>query len=205
MSINQRIRRIGTTTTTTTTKTLGATTTSTSCRIRRICLVSVHSYHTTRPTLLSLPSPSSSKPSTSSSSSSSKVDQLIEKILDLDLIEVHWLTELVQERMAPFLPNANMTTTMNNNNDSGENDDNNDNATTTTTTALSIRLVSFNAKSKIKVIKEVRALTGLGLKEAKQTVEDAPQTILTDITNQEQANEIQQQLLEAGATEVEIV
>ena len=130
---------------------------------------------------------------------------MIEKILDLDLIEVHWLTELVQERMAPFLPNANMTTTMNNNNDSGENDDNNDNATTTTTTALSIRLVSFNAKSKIKVIKEVRALTGLGLKEAKQTVEDAPQTILTDITNQEQANEIQQQLLEAGATEVEIV
>ena len=131
---------------------------------------------------------------------------MIEKILDLDLIEVHWLTELVQERMAPFLPNANMTTTMNNNNDSGENvsDDDNDNAATTTT-ALSIRLVSFNAKSKIKVIKEVRALTGLGLKEAKQTVEDAPQTILTDITNQEQANEIQQQLLEAGATEVEIV
>ena len=37
-----------------------------------------------------------------------------------------------------------------------------------------MKLVKFDAASKIKVIKEVRAITGLGLKEAKDLVEKAP-------------------------------
>jgi large subunit ribosomal protein L7/L12 len=70
-------------------------------------------------------------------------------------------------------------------------------------TIFDIKLTAFDAKSKIKVIKEVRAIAGLGLKEAKEMVEGAPKTILKDI-KKEQAEEIKIKLEELGAT-IEIV
>ena len=51
---------------------------------------------------------------------------------------------------------------------------------------------------KIEVIKEVRALTGLGLKEAKDLVEGAPKTV-KDGANKEEAAKIKDQLEKAGA------
>ena len=51
---------------------------------------------------------------------------------------------------------------------------------------------------KINVIKEVRALTGLGLKEAKDFVEGAPKTIKEGVTKQE-AEAIKKQVEAAGA------
>ena len=53
--------------------------------------------------------------------------------------------------------------------------------------------------NKIGVIKVVRALTGLGLKEAKDKVDGAPQTIKEAVSKQE-AEEAKKQLAEAGAT-----
>ncbi len=50
----------------------------------------------------------------------------------------------------------------------------------------------------INVIKEVRAITGLGLKEAKDLVEGAPQTIKEGV-GKEEADEIKGKLEEAGA------
>jgi len=41
-------------------------------------------------------------------------------------------------------------------------------------TAFDLKLAGFDAKSKIKVIKEIRGITNLGLKEAKELVEGAP-------------------------------
>ena len=52
---------------------------------------------------------------------------------------------------------------------------------------------------KINVIKEVRAITGLGLKEAKDLVEGAPKTV-KDGVNKDEAAKIKKQLEEAGAT-----
>ena len=52
---------------------------------------------------------------------------------------------------------------------------------------------------KINVIKEVRAITGLGLKEAKDLVESAPAAVKEDATKEE-AEEIKGKLEEAGAT-----
>ena len=52
---------------------------------------------------------------------------------------------------------------------------------------------------KIEVIKEVRALTGLGLKEAKDLVEGAPQNVKENISKQEAAD-IKKRLEDAGAT-----
>ena len=51
---------------------------------------------------------------------------------------------------------------------------------------------------KINVIKEVRALTSLGLKEAKDLVEGAPKELKTDV-NKKEAEEIKKKLEAAGA------
>jgi large subunit ribosomal protein L7/L12 len=45
-------------------------------------------------------------------------------------------------------------------------------------TTWDLRLEAFDAKSKIKVIKEIRSVTGLGLKEAKELVEGAPVSVV---------------------------
>ena len=52
---------------------------------------------------------------------------------------------------------------------------------------------------KINVIKEVRAITGLGLKEAKEIVESAPKEIKEDVPTAE-ANELKEKLEGVGAT-----
>ena len=52
---------------------------------------------------------------------------------------------------------------------------------------------------KIEVIKEVRALTGLGLKEAKDLVEAAPKAVKEGV-NKDEAAKIKKQLEDAGAT-----
>lgn len=53
--------------------------------------------------------------------------------------------------------------------------------------------------SKVNVIKVVRAVTGLGLKEAKDLVDGAPKPVKEGVSK-EDAAAIQKQLLEAGAT-----
>ena len=64
-------------------------------------------------------------------------------------------------------------------------------------TEFTVVLASFGEK-KIDVIKEVRAITGLGLKEAKDLVEAAPKPLKEDIPKDE-AEKIKAQLEKAGA------
>ena len=59
-------------------------------------------------------------------------------------------------------------------------------------------LTAFGEK-KINVIKEVRAITQLGLKEAKDLVESAPKAVKEGVSKSE-AEELKKQLEEAGAT-----
>ncbi len=65
-------------------------------------------------------------------------------------------------------------------------------------TEFDVVLKDVGAK-KINVIKAVRALTGLGLKEAKEAVEGAP-TVIKEGVSKEDAEEAKKQLEEAGAT-----
>ncbi len=65
-------------------------------------------------------------------------------------------------------------------------------------TEFDVILTSFGDK-KVGVIKAVRAITGLGLKEAKELVEGAPSTVKEGISKDE-AEEIKKQLEEAGAS-----
>ena len=68
-------------------------------------------------------------------------------------------------------------------------------------TEFDVVLKSFGA-NKINVIKAIRVITGLGLKEAKDMVEGAPSTVKEAITK-EAAEDFKKQLEEAGA-EVEV-
>ena len=64
-------------------------------------------------------------------------------------------------------------------------------------TEFTVVLASFGEK-KIEVIKEVRGITGLGLKEAKDLVEAAPKPVKEGVSKDE-ANKIKAQLEAAGA------
>ena len=64
-------------------------------------------------------------------------------------------------------------------------------------TEFDVILTSFGGK-KINVIKEVRSITGLGLKEAKEAVESAPKAIKEGVSKEE-AEEVKKKLEEAGA------
>jgi large subunit ribosomal protein L7/L12 len=59
-------------------------------------------------------------------------------------------------------------------------------------------ILSSSADKKIQVIKEVRAITGLGLKEAKALVDEAPKPVKQGISKDEAAS-IRQKLEEVGA------
>lgn len=65
-------------------------------------------------------------------------------------------------------------------------------------TEFDVVMTSFG-ENKVNVIKVIRAITGLGLKEAKDLVEGVPSTVKEAIAKQE-AEDIKKQLVEAGAT-----
>ena len=65
-------------------------------------------------------------------------------------------------------------------------------------TEFSVILTAAGA-SKVNVIKVVRAITGLGLKEAKDLVDGAPKAVKEGVSNAD-ADAILKQLIEAGAT-----
>lgn len=69
-------------------------------------------------------------------------------------------------------------------------------------TEFDIQLKEFGA-NKIPVIKEVRSITGLGLKEAKEKVESAP-VVIQEGVSKEDADKAKEQLEELGAV-VEII
>lgn len=64
-------------------------------------------------------------------------------------------------------------------------------------TEFDVVMTSFG-ENKVNVIKVVRAITGLGLKEAKDMVEGAPSTV-KEAVSKAQAEELKKQLEEAGA------
>jgi large subunit ribosomal protein L7/L12 len=68
--------------------------------------------------------------------------------------------------------------------------------------SFDVILASLDASAKIKVIKEVRALTGLGLKDAKELVEGAPKELLKEASKEDA--EKAKAALEAAGAKVEL-
>lgn len=141
-------------------------------------------------------------------SSSPKVEKVFQKILQLDLFEVHMLTELVNEKMGmkPLTDaqRAAMAAGGIGRGAGGGSKGSGAEAAEAAAeeekkTVFDLKLTGFDAKAKIKVIKEIRAITGLGLKEAKDLVEGVPKTVKKDI-KMEEAENIKAILEAVGAT-----
>ena len=116
------------------------------------------------------------------------LEQLVDDLSSLSVIEASELSKLLEEKWgvsaaAPVMAAAVAA-------DGGEAEEEQ--------TEFDAVLVSFGEK-KINVIKEVRALTSLGLKEAKDLVESAPKAIKEAVTKEE-AEAIKTKLEAAGAT-----
>jgi len=126
-----------------------------------------------------------------------KVNGLFEQILKLDMVEVHLLTMVVNEQLGIKWNQVQAA---------GAGPIGGGGAAAAAPAeeeveeklVFDLKLVGFDAKAKIKVIKEVRSIAGLGLKEAKELVESAPKIIQKEL-KPEKAEELKAQLEAVGA------
>ena len=118
----------------------------------------------------------------------SKIEKLVEDLSGLTVLEAAELAKLLEEKWgvsaaAPVAAAA---------------------AAPAAAAAAAVEKTEFTVvltdagDKKINVIKEVRAITGLGLKEAKDLVEGAPKEVKADV-NKDEAAKIKKQLEDAGA------
>lgn len=114
------------------------------------------------------------------------------------MVEIHLLTELINEKLGIKISDAEKARMAQGGGGSSKSDDAPKEEVKEEQTAFDLKLTGFDAKAKIKVIKEVRAITGLGLKEAKELVEGVPSTIKKGI-KKEEAEELKVKLEEVGA------
>ncbi|MFW6266070.1 MAG: 50S ribosomal protein L7/L12 [Halanaerobiales bacterium] len=116
-------------------------------------------------------------------------EEIIEAIEEMSVLE---LSELVEELEDRFGVSAAAPVAMAPGAGGGENGEEEEK------TEFDVYLSEIGNK-KINVIKVVRELTGLGLKEAKSVVDDAPQNVKEGLSKEE-AEEMKDKLEEAGAT-----
>ena len=118
----------------------------------------------------------------------SKIEKLVEDLSSLTVLEAADLAKLLEEKWgvsaaAPVAAAAGPAAAAA--------------APAAEKTEFTVVLTNAGDK-KINVIKEVRAITGLGLKEAKDLVESAPKEVKADV-NKDEAAKIKKQLEDAGA------
>ena len=117
-------------------------------------------------------------------------DQVVDFIANMSVLE---MSELVKEMEEKFGVSAAAAAAVAPAAGGGESE-----AAAEEKTEFDVILTSFGEK-KINVIKEVRSITGLGLKEAKEAVESAPKAIREGVSKEE-AEEVKKKLEEAGAS-----
>lgn len=122
----------------------------------------------------------------------SRVNKLFERVMWLDVVEINMLNQEIQRRLGMNV----------NHSDSPRSGDAASTAAEPVAaevkTAFDLKLIGFDPNAKIKVIKEIRAIAGLGLKEAKELVEGAPKVIQKGL-KEEEANKLKAKLEEIGA------
>ena len=117
-------------------------------------------------------------------------DQVIDFIANMSVLEMSELVKEMEEKFGVSAAAASVAAAPTN---IGATE-----SATEEKTEFDVILTSFGDK-KINVIKEVRGITGLGLKEAKEAVEAAPKAI-KEGASKEEAEEIKKKLAEAGAS-----
>lgn len=116
-------------------------------------------------------------------------EEIIEEIEDMSVLELAELVEELEEKFGVSAAAPVAAAGGGGEAGDGENEEQ---------TEFDVYLEEIGGK-KIKVIKAVRELTGLGLKEAKSVVDDAPQNVKEGLSKEE-AEEMKEALEEAGAS-----
>jgi len=129
-----------------------------------------------------------------------KAEKVFQQMTPLNRDEISTISELINEKLGITIPEFDETKAVGVA-DGGVAEE--EEAQVEIKTSFELKLTGFEAKSKIKVIKEIRAITSLGLKEAKAMVEAAPKVVLKDI-KMEKAEELKLKLEKVGA-KVEIL
>ncbi len=125
---------------------------------------------------------------------SNKIDNIIEELKSLTLLEAAELVKQIEEIFgvdASSVSNPGMVMMSNDSNTLS-------NQEVEEKTEFDVILEEVPAPKKITILKVVRSLTSLGLKEAKELVESAPKSIKESISK-EDAEEIKSKLEEVGA------
>ncbi|HHI75931.1 MAG TPA: 50S ribosomal protein L7/L12 [Gammaproteobacteria bacterium] len=117
-------------------------------------------------------------------------DEILEAIANMSVMEVVELIEAMEEKFGVTAAAAVAVAAPGAGGEGGE--------SAAEKTEFDVVLTGFG-DNKVAVIKAVRAITGLGLKEAKEAVEGAP-TTLKEGVSKEEAEEAKKALEEAGAT-----
>ena len=118
------------------------------------------------------------------------ITKIAEDLSNLTVLEAAELATMLEEKWGVSAAAAPMAVAMPAGGDTG--------GSAEEKTEFDIILTSAGA-SKINVIKEVRTITGLGLKEAKDLVEGAPKAV-KEGASKDEAEQIKAKLVEAGAT-----
>lgn len=121
------------------------------------------------------------------------LEKIVEDLSKLTVLEAAELSKMLEEKWGVSAAAAPVAMAVAGGNAAGEAAEEKDEFTVVLKSA---------GPNKINVIKEVRGITGLGLKEAKELVEGAPKPIKEDV-KKEEAEELKAKLVEAGA-EVEL-
>lgn len=117
-------------------------------------------------------------------------DEILETIANMSVMEVVELVEAMEEKFGVSAAAVAAAPVAAAGGDAG--------AAAEEKTEFDVVMTSFGG-NKVSVIKAVRSITGLGLKEAKDMVEGAPSTV-KEGASKEEAEEVKKQLEEAGAS-----
>ncbi|CAN4083034.1 unnamed protein product [Withania somnifera] len=129
-----------------------------------------------------------------------KLERIADQILDLNKLEKHDYAILFRHKMGLNRYGPAVSGMGSGSSSSGPGAEAAD-AKAEEKTIFDVKLDKFDSAAKIKVIKEIRSFTDLGLKEAKELVEKAPAVVKKGVTKEE-ANAIIEKLKAIGATAV---
>ena len=124
---------------------------------------------------------------------SEKISQIVDELKTLTLVEAAELVESIEKTFGVDASSAAIGTPI-----TAVNTGNVQEEEVEEKTEFTVMLESFPAAKKIAVLKAIRGLTGLGLKEAKTLVESVPKEVQTGVSK-EVAEETKKQLEESGA------
>jgi large subunit ribosomal protein L7/L12 len=129
-----------------------------------------------------------------------KSKEMYDKMILLQAEEIKLISQLINDKLGITITEADKRGGMGSASSSSDpNQEGGEQEAVEAKTAFDLKLTGFDKKSKIKVIKEIRAITGLGLKEAKAMVDEAPKTVKREI-KMEEAEELKVRLEAVGAT-----